>query len=129
VAATDADGRTPLMMAAMQGWTGAIRELLAGKPAVNARDNAGRTAMDYADPGDREMIDLLRRAGSTSPAGRSGRTVCDAERALDKLWYETSEEQRARANRRTRLRDTTSARPPVVSVSLQYPNFGKPVSG
>ena len=89
VAATDADGRTPLMMAAMQGWTGAVRELLDGKPSVNARDNAGRTAMDYADPEDREMIDLLRRAGSTSPAGRSGRTVCDAERALDKLGYET----------------------------------------
>ena len=89
VNAIDADGRTPLMMAAMQGWAGVVRELLAAKSAVNARDQMGRIAMDYAAPEDGEIIGLLQRAGSTSPTGRSGRTVCDAERALDKLGYET----------------------------------------
>jgi hypothetical protein len=85
----DADGRTPLMMAAMQGWAGVVRELLAAKPAVNAHDQMGRTAIDYADPEDREIRDLLQMAGSTAPTGRSGRTVYDAERALDKLGYDT----------------------------------------
>ncbi|MGD1091225.1 MAG: ankyrin repeat domain-containing protein [Bryobacteraceae bacterium] len=88
VDATDADGRTPLMMAAMQGWSGVIRELLARKASVNAVDHLGRTAIDYADPEDRETIGLLQMAGSHPPTGRSGRTVCDAQRALDKLGYE-----------------------------------------
>jgi hypothetical protein len=88
VEATDADGRTPLMMAAMQGWSGVIRELLARKASVNAVDHLGRTAVDYADPDDSGAIGLLQMAGSPPPTGRSGRTVCDAQRALDKLGYE-----------------------------------------
>jgi ankyrin repeat protein len=89
VNATDADGRTPLMMAAMQGWAGAAKELLAKKAAINARDHEGRLAIDYADPGDHEIMNLLQKAGSKPPTGHSGRTVCDAERALDRLGYDT----------------------------------------
>lgn len=85
----DADGLTPLMMAAMQGWEGVIRELLAAKALVNARDREGRLAIDYVDPKDLGIINLLRQAGSSQPTGRSGRAVCDAERALDRLGYNT----------------------------------------
>ena len=88
VDAVDADGRTPLMMAAMQGWTGVVKELLARKAAANVRDQAGLIAIDYADPDDHAILGLLQAAGSRSPTGRSGRTVCDAERALDKLGYQ-----------------------------------------
>jgi ankyrin repeat protein len=82
VNATDGDGRTPLMMAAMHGWLGVIRELLAAK-AANVRDLAGFSVLDYVDPGDSSIIRVLRKAGSPPAAGRSGRSVCDAERALN----------------------------------------------
>jgi hypothetical protein len=82
----DADGRTPLMMAAMQGWADVVRELLTAHAAVNARDREGRIALDYADDG---TSALLKQAGSPAPSGRSGRTACDVERALDKLGYDT----------------------------------------
>jgi len=87
----DADGQTPLMMAAMQGWEGVVRELLAARAMVNARDHEGRLAVDYADPQSQDyvIITLLQRAGSSPATGRSGRTVCDAERALDRLGYNT----------------------------------------
>jgi len=35
------------------------------------------------------MLGLLKDAGSEPPTGRSGRTVCDAEKALDRLGYDT----------------------------------------
>jgi murein L,D-transpeptidase YcbB/YkuD len=89
VNAAGADGRTPLMMAAMQGWAGVVKVLLAKKAAVNARDHEGRLAIDYSDPGDHEIMNLLQKAGSKPPTGNSGRTVCDAERALDRLGYDT----------------------------------------
>lgn len=89
VNATDADGKTPLMMAAMQGWTAVVMDLLTRRAAVNARDHEGRLAIDYADPGDHEIIKLLQKAGSEAPTGRSGRTICDAERALDRRGYDT----------------------------------------
>jgi ankyrin repeat protein len=85
----DADGRTPLMIAAMHGWPDVARELLAAHAAVNTRDHQGRLAIDYADPADRDMLGLLKDAGSESPTGRSGRDVCDAEKALDRLGYDT----------------------------------------
>jgi ankyrin repeat protein len=85
----DADGRTPLMIAAMHGWPDVARELLAAHAAVNTRDHEGRLAIDYADPADRDMLGLLKDAGSEPPAGRSGRDVCDAEKALDRLGYDT----------------------------------------
>jgi hypothetical protein len=83
----DAAGRTPLMMAAMQGWPEVVRELIAAHSAVNARDREGRVALDYADD---STAALLQQAGSPARSGRSGRTVCDAERALAKLGYDTS---------------------------------------
>jgi len=89
VNASGADGRTPLMMAVMQGWARVVTELLAHTAAVNAHDREGRLAIDYADPGDHEIITLLRKAGSEAPTGRSGRTACDAERALDRRGYDT----------------------------------------
>ena len=89
VNAAGADGRTPLMMAAMQGWAGVVKVLLAKKAAVNARDREGRLAIDYADPGNLEIASLLQKAGSEPLTGHSGRTVCDAERALDRRGYDT----------------------------------------
>jgi hypothetical protein len=93
VNAVDADGRTPLMMAAMHGWRDVIKELLAAKASANVRDPEGRTVIDYADPQDSSSVTILRKAGSPPPVGRSGRTVCDAERALslpivDCIWGE-----------------------------------------
>ncbi|MBI2680588.1 MAG: ankyrin repeat domain-containing protein [Candidatus Solibacter usitatus] len=82
----DAAGRTPLMMAAMQGWADVVRELIAAHAAVDARDREGRVALDYADEG---TAALLKQAGSPAPSGRSGRTACDVERALAKLGYDT----------------------------------------
>lgn len=78
----DVDGRTPLMLAAMQGWTDAISELLAAHAAVNARDKQGRVALDYADPADTATFSLLTKVGSPPPTGNSGRRACDVERAL-----------------------------------------------
>jgi Ankyrin repeats (3 copies)/Ankyrin repeats (many copies)/Putative peptidoglycan binding domain len=78
----DIYGRTPLMMAAMQSWTEVIKELLRAQVDVNAHDREGRLAIDYADPADEQSTALLKAAGSAKPTGHSGRTVCDAERAL-----------------------------------------------
>jgi hypothetical protein len=85
----DADGETGLMMAAMQGWEGVVTELLTAKAIVNSHDRQGRLAIDYADPQDHVIIGLLQHAGSSPATGRSGRAVCDAERALDRLGYDT----------------------------------------
>jgi hypothetical protein len=82
VNAADGEGRTPLMMAAMHGWQGVIQELLAAKAAVNVRDRQGRTVIDCVDPQDSAIIRVLRKAGAAPAAGSSGRTVCDAQRAL-----------------------------------------------
>jgi hypothetical protein len=85
----DADGRTPLMMAVMHGWAAAVEELLFAKADATASDHDGRTVLDYADPADLDILKALRKAGAPPPSGRSGRTVCDAERALDKAGYNT----------------------------------------
>jgi ankyrin repeat protein len=89
VNASDTEGRTPLMLAVMQGWAGVVTELLSKHAAVNARDREGRIAIDYADPEDHEIVRLLQQARSEPTTGRSGRTVCDAERALDRRGYDT----------------------------------------
>jgi ankyrin repeat protein len=85
VTVTDIDGRTPLMMAVMHRWPGAVRDLIAAHAEVNARDREGRLAIDYADPSDREIIAALNQAGSEKPTGHSGRVACDVEVALNKL--------------------------------------------
>jgi len=76
------------MMGAMHGWPDVARELLAAHAAVNSRDREGRLAIDYADPSDRGMFGILTDAGSQPPTGRSGRSVCDAEKARDELGYD-----------------------------------------
>ena len=85
VTVTDIDGRTPLMMAVMHRWPGSVRDLIAARADVNAKDREGRLAIDYADPSDRETIAALKKAGSEKPTGHSGRVACDAEVALNKL--------------------------------------------
>jgi hypothetical protein len=79
----DSDGRTPLMMATMHGWPDVVEELLRAHVSVNTRDRAGLLAIDYADPANKTVIDLLNKAGSPDRTGHSGRTVCDAEQALE----------------------------------------------
>lgn len=83
----DVDGRTPLMMAAMEEWSNAAAELLRANAKVNARDEDGRLAIDYADPNDFSTIEVLKKFGSMPPTGNSGRRVCDAEQALHNLGY------------------------------------------
>ena len=85
----DANGRTPLMMAAMHGWQGVIEALLTARASVDQRDSEGRSVADYIDPHIVTIQQTFRSAGSPPPSGRSGRTVCDAEIALDKLGYQT----------------------------------------
>lgn len=80
--AMDADGRTPLMMAAMHGWQGVVEELLSAKATTNVRDLEGRSVLDYVDPHDSALVKVLRKAGSPPAVGRSGRTICDAQSAL-----------------------------------------------
>ena len=84
---TDVEGRTALMLATMHGWPEVVMQLLRAHAAVNARDRAGRVAMDYADPQAKKIITLLKKAGSVPATGRSGRTVCDAERRLQVLGF------------------------------------------
>lgn len=83
----DIYGRMPLMMPAMQGWSDAAAELLNAHAAVDARDREGRLAIDYADTADDKTIGVLKKFGSKPPTGNSGRSVCDAERALHKQGY------------------------------------------
>ena len=73
----------------MQGWATVVETLIAAKANVSLRDAEDRLAIDYADPGNSALLKLLRSAGSPPPTEKSGRTVCDAERALDKLGYGT----------------------------------------
>lgn len=84
----DVDGRTPLMMAAMHDWPNVTVELLRVHVPVNMRDHKGRLAIDYADPADKEVVALLKNAGSPEPTGHSGRSVCDAERELNSLGFD-----------------------------------------
>jgi ankyrin repeat protein len=85
VTVTDSDGRTPLMMAVMQRWPVAVHDLISAHSDVNVTDREGRLAIDYAEPGDREIIAALKNAGSERPTGHSGRVACDVELALNKF--------------------------------------------
>lgn len=79
------DGRTALMSAAMHGWRDIVQELIAAGAKPNATDTRGRNAIDYADPADSVLLAILRAAGPSKGSGRSGRTVCDAQAALNRL--------------------------------------------
>jgi hypothetical protein len=63
------------------------------RAAVNSRDAKGQIAIEYADAADVEIIEILKKAGSLNRTGHSGRTVCDAERALSKLGYDLPVEE------------------------------------
>jgi ankyrin repeat protein len=87
VNAATQDGRTPLMNAVMHAWVDVADALIGAGAHVNAKDNKGRIAMDYAQPTDVLLISLLRAAGSLRGSGHSGRTVCDAQAALNQLGF------------------------------------------
>jgi hypothetical protein len=84
----DVHGRTPLMMAAMHAWPDALRALLDAHANVNAHDRSGHTVLDFVDPAETQVITILTKAVAPPAAGHSARTVCDAERALEKLGYD-----------------------------------------
>ena len=84
----DVHGRTPLMMAAMHAWPDALRALLDAHANINAHDRTGHTVLDFVDPTETEVITILKKAGAPPASGHSARTVCDAERALEKLGYD-----------------------------------------
>ena len=84
----DVHGRTPLMMAAMHAWPDALRALLDAHANINAHDRTGHTVLDFVDPAETQVITILKKAGAPPASGRSARTVCDAQRALDKLGYD-----------------------------------------
>ncbi len=56
VDSADADGWTPLLMAAWQGQTEAVRVLLAAGADAAHRDGAGKTALDWAREGKRDAV-------------------------------------------------------------------------
>jgi hypothetical protein len=76
------------MMAAMHAWPDTLRALLAAHANVNVHDRAGHTVLDFADPAETQVITILMRAGAPPASGHSARTVCDAQRALEKLGYD-----------------------------------------
>jgi hypothetical protein len=78
----DIHGRSPLMMAAMQGWPDVLRTLLDAHANPDARDHSGHSVLDFADPRDAEIIAILTTAGTAPSSGHSARVVCDAQRAL-----------------------------------------------
>ncbi len=63
--ATDADGRTPLHLAAERGHVATVETLLHNNADPNTRDRGGRTALALAESaGHRAVAERLRAAGA-----------------------------------------------------------------
>ena len=108
---SDADGRTPLMMAVMHNWENAVGALLAAKAKVDPRDGEGRTVADYADAKAIRIQEMLRGADAPKPSGRSGRTVCDVQVALhvpiiDCIWGKQLSEKVTQIQKENQLSPT-----------------------
>jgi len=59
----DISGKTPLMLAAAQGWNDLVKALLDGDADPRAVDKSGKSAADYAEAaGLRELANVIRLA-------------------------------------------------------------------
>lgn len=73
---TTADGKTPLMHAAMMGSGNAVHFLVQKKAELNHQDRSGRTALMYALAGDSKIaIELIRAGADVSIKDELGTTA------------------------------------------------------
>ena len=76
-AAEQREEHTPLMIAALEGDTGTVADLLAVRTNVNAKDNEGRTALMFAVVNSHPKIvkALLRAGARVNARARDGGTA------------------------------------------------------